>query len=76
MIWHKKRAWFTPARNSYLPANNIGAIIYLAYATYVVAIGIIWLVYERTAWTLVTQAVPLAVGAMLLTQYIASKHSK
>jgi hypothetical protein len=70
------KAWFVSVRGSYLPASGIGLVIYLLYASYIIAVGIAWYSRGCDVWSLLTITIPLTVGAALVTQYIASRNSK
>jgi hypothetical protein len=75
MAKHKK-AWFVSVRGSYLPSSLTGLVLYLAYAAYIVLLAIGWYADGHRIWYLLVNVIPLAVGAAVLTQYIASKHSE
>lgn len=69
-------AWFVRVRGSYLPANNAGLAIYSAYAAYVVAVFVSWLMAGHNYKAFLLFALPLVVAAALATQYIASRHTR
>ena len=71
-----KQAWFVKTRGSYLPSSLMGASIYTLYVLYVVALLGDWAINGHHTWHLLTAVIPLTVGAALVTQYIASKHSR
>lgn len=73
---NKNNNWFISVRGSYLPSSSKGTIIYLLYVTYVTALFIGWYKNGHDYWDLIIYVIPLSIGSMLLTQYIASKHSK
>lgn len=73
---NNNKNWFVAVRGSYLPSSTTGMIIYLLYVTYIVAIVVGWYRQGHDYWTLLINVIPLSVGSMLVTQYIASKHSK
>lgn len=68
--------WFIQVRASYLPASATGLLIYLLYLCYLVALLADWLRDGHHVWYLLVDVIPLSVGAAVLTQYIASKHSR
>lgn len=70
------KSWFTPTRGSYLPSSPTGLIIYGAYAAYLVALVAGWYADGHRIWYLLTEVFPLSAAAALLTQWIASRHSK
>lgn len=72
----RKSPWFRPVRGSYLPASPAGLVIYLAYAAYVVLVAAGWYVDGHRIWYLLVDVIPLTAAAALLTQFIASRHSK
>lgn len=76
MAKNNSRIWFRKVRGSYLPNSGMGLLIYLFYVAYLVALVVGWYAYNRTAWGLISAVIPLTVGAALVTQYIASKHSR
>ena len=76
MAKNRNKNWFIAVRGSYLPSSFMGMIIYLLYVAYVVALVIGWYINGHDYWTLLINVIPLSIGAMLITQYIASKHSK
>lgn len=71
-----KKAWFVKVRGSYLPSSLIGLVLYLAYAAYIVLLAVGWYVDGHRIWYLLVNVIPLMIGAALVTQYIASKHSR
>ncbi len=68
--------WFRAIRGSYLPSSLLGLCIYLLYVAYIVTLTYEWIIRGSDSWTLLTVVLPLIVLAALITQYIASKHSK
>lgn len=68
--------WFRPVRGSYLPASPVGLAIYLAYAAYVILLEVGWFVDGHRVWYFLVEVIPLTVAAALLTQFVASKHSR
>lgn len=68
--------WFISVRSSYLPASPTGLLIYFVYLAYLVALVADWLRDGHHVWYLLVDVVPLSIGAALVTQWIASKHSK
>ena len=72
----KDKYWFVAIRGSYLPSSTTGMIIYLLYVIYIVALTVGWYLNGHDYWSLLIYVIPLSIGAMLITQYIASKHSK
>lgn len=72
----KDRKWFKRVRSSYIPITWQGGCIYVAYALYIMVVPIVWYTHERTLWNLLTGVIPLTIGAMLITQMIASKNAK
>ena len=75
MVKHT-RAWFSKVRGSYLPSSPVGLALYSVYASYMVLLAIGWYVDGHRIWYLLVNVIPLMVGAALVTQYIASKHSR
>jgi hypothetical protein len=73
---NKNKSWFVAVRGSYLPSSLTGMVIYLLYITYVVALIIGWYIEGHNYWDLLIFVIPLSIGAMLITQHIASKHTK
>jgi hypothetical protein len=71
-----KQAWFVKTRGSYLPANWIGLLLYLAYIVYIVLLLIGWYADGHRVWYFLTDVIPFTVGAALVAQYVASKHAK
>ena len=76
MVYTKNQKWFNPVRSSYLPASAIGFTIYFAYLIYLIALLIGWVIKGHHIWNFLVNVIPLSVGAAIITQYIASKHSK
>ena len=76
MSKNKNKIWFKKIRGSYLPSSTTGLVIYLSYTAYLIALITIWYLENSSVWNLIVFVIPLSVGAALLTQYIASKHSK
>lgn len=76
MTLNNRRAWFKPIRGSYLPASPIGLIIYTVYIGYTFGLLAGWYVDGHRIWYLLVQVIPLSVGAAILTQFIASRHSR
>lgn len=72
----KNGAWFKKIRGSYLPSSWEGLAIYFVYLAYLLALPLVWYNQGHDFWRLLTNVLPLAVGAALLTQYIASKNAK
>ena len=68
--------WFRKIRGSYLPVNFIGLAIYLLYLGYIVVLAYDWYRLGYHVWPLLTSVIPLVVLAAIVTQYIASRHSK
>lgn len=73
---HSQKQWFISVRSSYLPVSFTGLLIYFLYLAYLVALVADWLRDGHHVWYLLVDVVPLSVFAALITQYIASKHSK
>jgi hypothetical protein len=71
-----KKTWFVSTRKSYLPNSWQGLIIYLLYLAYIIWVPIAWYREGHNLWRLLSEVIPLVVGAALLTQYIASKSAK
>ncbi len=71
-----KSIWFRKIRGSYLPTSIIGLGIYLLYVLYIVVLTYDWLRLGYHVWPLLTSVIPLVVLAAIVTQCIASKHSK
>lgn len=71
----KAKSWFKPVRGSYLPASPVGLLIYTIYVVYLAALTFGWYVDGHRIWYLITQVIPLSVGAALIAQYIAAKHT-
>lgn len=72
----KTHAWFIARRGSYLPASLIGLIIYLVYVAYIAALLGGWYVDGHRIWYLLVYVIPLSTAAAILTQFVASKHSR
>jgi len=72
----KKQAWFRKLRGSYLPASWQGLAVYLVYTAYLVALPLLWYLNGHDLWRLLTTVVPLAVAALLVAQFVASKHAR
>jgi hypothetical protein len=72
----RKNYWFKKIRGSYLPASTIGLIVYLAYVAYLLGLIGVWLKYDKSIWGIVVYVIPLSVASAIVTQNIASKHSK
>jgi hypothetical protein len=70
------RAWFIRVRSSYLPISPTGLTIYFIYLAYLLALIADWLRDGHHTWYFLVDVVPLSVAAALVTQYIASKHSR
>ncbi len=68
--------WFRKIRGSYLPTSFVGLAIYLAYVAYVVAVAAEWFRRGYDYWSLLTVILPVIAVAVLVMQYIGSKHSK
>lgn len=73
---HSATKWFYQVRGSYLPCSWQGRLIYLIYVIYLLAVLAAWYRLEHSLWTLLVQTIPVMIGAAILTQLIASKHSK
>lgn len=73
---NSKQAWFKYIRGSYLPCSLAGLTIYLTYAVYMVSLSIVWYYEGHKLWSLLVSVIPLSVVAMLIVQYVASKHSR
>lgn len=72
----KQQAWFRKIRGSYLPRSWEGLAIYFIYLAYLIALPIVWYHQGHDLWKLLTNVLPLAIGAAILTQYIASKNTR
>lgn len=72
----KKGAWFVKLRGSYLPCSWEGLTIYFVYLAYLIALPVVWYNQGHDLWRLLTNVLPLAAGAAILTQYVASKNAK
>jgi biotin transporter BioY len=70
------RVWFKRIRSSYLPTSTVGFILYFIYLAYLLALIADWLRDGHHVWYFLVDVLPLSVAAALITQYIASKHSK
>jgi len=71
----KNSKWFRHVRRSYVPVTWEGLCIYTIYALYVITIFVMWCEYGYGLWSLLVNVIPLVVGAMLLTQFVASKNA-
>lgn len=72
----KKGSWFLGVRRSYIPISWQGVCIYMAYVAYIIAVPVAWYRHGHELWGLLTNVIPLNIGATLLTQFVASKTSK
>lgn len=70
------KAWFVKTRGSYLPSNWTGRFLYLVYVIYTVLLLVGWFVDGHRIWYFLTDVIPFTVGAALVAQYVASKHTK
>ena len=71
-----KSAWFKAVRRSYLPASPEGLVIYLVYVAYEVLLMVDWYRQGHSYGRLLTTILPLAIGASVLTQFIAARNSR
>ena len=75
MAKHKRNVWFKRVRGSYLPITWQGRFVYLVYVVYLVAVPITWYRNGHHLWELLVYVLPLLLGLVLMTQYLASKRS-
>ena len=68
--------WFRAIRGSYLPSSAMGLLVYLLYVAYILTLIYEWLIRSGDIWSMLTVVLPLVVLAAIVTQYVASKHSK
>jgi len=76
MAKNNSAVWFRKVRESYLPISPMGLLVYLLYVGYIVTVVIAWYQIGHNTWTLLTTVIPVVVVAAVVTQLIASKHSK
>lgn len=69
------KPWFIAVRHSYLPASQMGMLIYALYTTYLVVLSVSWYHRGHGAWEFLTTVIPLSILASAVAQYIASKNS-
>jgi hypothetical protein len=72
----ESRRWFRRVRRSYVPVTWEGLCIYAIYALYLITIFVMWYEYGHELWNLLTNVIPLSIGAVLLIQFVASKNAK
>ncbi|HUB93233.1 MAG TPA: hypothetical protein VMB52_01905 [Verrucomicrobiae bacterium] len=72
---HRKGAWFTPLRGSYIPVSWKGWLTYIPFVAYLVYSIVVAFIYTGNAWKATLWIVPNFVAAAVIMTWIAKTTS-